>query len=165
MLYLWAAKVVHVGCFHLSVSSCSFMCSHGCLCVGSRIQSWAVMVVWVMFILVGGHYLCVLIVKGGVVLGDGGAVVVVFPCHPGMWASVVLKVVVDVACTVYVCATSVVLWWHHLLGTTTVVVMIVVDIMGVVDVLVVVDVMVVAPYSYLCPKLRIKKERKKKEGK
>ena len=64
---------------------------------------WAVslvMVMWVVFILVGGHCLWVLIVvKGGVVVGDGGAVVIVFPCCPRMSVSFVLKVIVDVAHT------------------------------------------------------------------
>ena len=56
------------------------------------------MVMWVMFILVG-HCLWVIVVEGGVVVGDGGAVVVVFPCHPGVWAFIVLKVAIDIACT------------------------------------------------------------------
>ena len=36
------------------------------------------MVVWVMFILVGSRRLWGLVVEGRVVLGDGGAVVIVF---------------------------------------------------------------------------------------
>ena len=59
--------------------------------------SYSVMVVWVVFILVGSHRPWVLVVEGGVVVGDSGAVVIVFPHHHGMWALVVLKVTVDVA--------------------------------------------------------------------
>ena len=62
-------------------------------------RSYSVMAVWVVFILVGGRRPWVLVVEGGVVLGDDGGVVVVFPRHPGVWAFVVLKVAVDVAGT------------------------------------------------------------------
>ena len=54
---------------------------------------------------VGGRRPWVLVVNGGVVVGDGGAVVVV-PRRPCVWAFVARKVAVDVARTVYVCATS-----------------------------------------------------------
>ena len=47
--------------------------------------SYSVMVVWDRFILVGGRCPWVLVVEGGVVVGDGGAVVVVFPHCPGVW--------------------------------------------------------------------------------
>ena len=60
-------------------------------------RSYSVVAVWVMFILVGGGHPWVLVVEGGVVVGDDGGVVVVFPCRPGVWAFVVLKVAVDVA--------------------------------------------------------------------
>ena len=48
----------------------------------------------------------VLVVKRGVVVGDGGVFVIVFPRRPGMWVFVVLKVAIDMARTVYVRATS-----------------------------------------------------------
>ena len=48
---------------------------------------------------VGGHRPWVLVVNGGVVVGDGGAVVVVVPRRPGVWAFVARKVAVDVART------------------------------------------------------------------
>ena len=60
---------------------------------------------------------------GGVVLG-----------HPAMWAFIVVKFVIDMACMVHMHATSVILWWCHLLGTTTIMVMTTVDVMD--DVLV-----------------------------
>ena len=78
----------------------------GCLCVCGHIRSWAVVVMWVMFILVGSHRPWVLIVKRGVVVGDGGVFVVVFPHRPRMWVFVLQKVAIDVACMVYVHATS-----------------------------------------------------------
>ena len=48
---------------------------------------------------VGNHCLWVLVVDGGVVVGDGGAVVVVVPCHPGVLVLMVLKVAVNMAHT------------------------------------------------------------------
>ena len=63
------------------------------------VQSYLVMAVWVVFILVGGHRSWVLVVEGGVVAGDDGGVVIVFPHRPGMWAFIVLKVTIDVAGT------------------------------------------------------------------
>ena len=39
------------------------------------------------------------VVEGGVVVGDDGGVVIVFPHRPGVWAFFVLKVAVDVAGT------------------------------------------------------------------
>ena len=91
----------------------------GCLHVGGHIQSWAIVAMWAVFILVNGRHLWVLVVKRGVVVGDCVVVVVVFPCCPGVWAFIVLKVAVNMAHKVYMCAMSVVLWWHCLLGTTS----------------------------------------------
>ena len=55
---------------------------------------------------VGSRCPWVLVVNGGVVVGNGGAVVVVIPRHPCMWAFVVQKVAIDMARMVYVHATS-----------------------------------------------------------
>ena len=60
---------------------------------------YSVVAMWVVFILVGSRCPWVLVLEGGVVVGDDGGVVVVFPRHPGMWAFIVLKVTVDMAGT------------------------------------------------------------------
>ena len=39
---------------------------------------YSVMVMWVVFILVGSRHLWGLLVEGGVLVGDGGAMVIVF---------------------------------------------------------------------------------------
>ena len=77
------------------------------------------------------------------VVGDGGVVVVIIPHCPAMWAFIVVKVAIDMACTVYVHAMSAILWWCCLLGTTTIVVVIVVDVVVMVAVMLVVDVVAV----------------------
>ena len=67
--------------------------------------SYSVMVVWDRFILVGGCCLWVLVVEGRVVVGDGGAVVVVFLIVL-VCGVIVLKIAVNVACTVCACCIS-----------------------------------------------------------
>ena len=47
-------------------------------------RPYSVMVMWVTFIVVGGHRSRVLVLEGGLVVGDDGGVVVVFPRCPGM---------------------------------------------------------------------------------
>ena len=63
---LWVVGVVHVGVVFIHLRA--IMVVRGCPCVGSRIRSWAVVVMWVVFILVGGRRLWVLVVKRGVVV-------------------------------------------------------------------------------------------------
>ena len=72
------------------------------------VEAVAVVVVWVWMLVVvcgclwscmgGLDHLCVdgCHVKEGVAVGDGGAVIVVVPCHPGMWVFVGLKVTINV---------------------------------------------------------------------
>ena len=115
----WGVMVVNVGeCRLWVLDTCGWVVvviDRGVGCVVSRLWlvevirggslpsicewSYSVVAVWVMFILVGGCCPWVLVVEGGVVVGDDGGVVIVFPHRPGMWAFIVLKVAVDVAGT------------------------------------------------------------------
>ena len=61
---------------------------------------------WVVVVVYGGR-LCGVSSVGGrghlrgcrVLVGDGGAVVIVVPCHPGLWAFIARKVAINVART------------------------------------------------------------------
>ena len=62
------------------------MGSGGCVCGGH------------VHLGVGRCHLQVLVVDGGVVVGAGGVVDVVISHPPGVWAFMVLKVTINVAC-------------------------------------------------------------------
>ena len=53
VLRLWAVGVVRVGVIFIHLRAVVVI--HDCPCVGGHIRSWAVVVVWVALILVGGH--------------------------------------------------------------------------------------------------------------
>ena len=92
----WAVVVVHVGVMFIYVGAVAVV-------VICR-RSWPP--VGLDHPCVGGHHPWVVVVNGRLVVGDGGAVVIVVPCHPGLWAFVARKVAVDVARMVYMHATS-----------------------------------------------------------
>ena len=107
---LWVVVVVYAGrlCGVSSVGGCHCLWGHRVhLCWSGGGHLWAVVIIcrqsWPPVGLdhpcVGGHRPWVVVVNGRLVVGDGGALVVVVPRRPGLWAFVAQKVAIDVACT------------------------------------------------------------------
>ena len=63
VLHLWAVGVVRVGVIFIHLRAVVVV--RGCPCVGGHFRLWAVVVVWVVFILVGGRRPWVLLLREG----------------------------------------------------------------------------------------------------